>query len=172
MTGELPENSRVEQTQAMNSTQKPPIARKPITSEQRKLLAAPTIESQMPIKFQNGTTLTDWGGYCLVCEEPIQPDQLRGNITQVLPSVATIDAVGICPACNLLTPFHIRIRDTLAMEWQENNGQWLVQDSSGIRPLGSKPVTPKQKKSLSLLDIICLATITAVIVLAALNKGA
>lgn len=143
------------------------LNKKPITQQHRDLAKAPSIDSQLPIQYQNGNTLSDWGGYCLGCDEPIPSDRLRGNIVMQTPSVATIRAVGICHKCKLLTPFNVRVRDNLSMEWQDDSGQWMVHDTNGTRPMGSpEPQPQKTQTKISLAEIICISTITAIIFLA------
>ena len=90
----------------------------------RELLAQPSIDSQMPVKFSSGATWEHFKGQCRECEVEIKDSLLTGRVTRPFPGVAVIEAVGICYACRLITPFHYRLHDDMRVTGQSNDGTW------------------------------------------------
>lgn len=95
---------------------------KPITPRERELLGMETIASQMPIKFSNGDCWTDFTGECNFCDREIPDDLLRGSVTRPLPSVAVVEAVGVCPHCRIATTFLYRMHDDMRITGLREEG--------------------------------------------------
>jgi len=95
---------------------------KPITPRERELLEMETIASQMPIKFSNGACWTDFTGECNFCDREIPDDLLRGSVTRPLPSVAVVEAVGVCPHCRIATTFLYRMHDDMRITGPREEG--------------------------------------------------
>lgn len=110
------------------------VKRIPITEHHRALMAAPTIASQMPLIFANGTEFHKWSGCCAGCGKQTKSSKLTGTITRPIEAVAVMEAVGVCGSCNLLTPYHVRLRNNLSME-SVIGGRWCKSDNQGTRPL-------------------------------------
>lgn len=99
----------------------------PVTKEQRELFDGDTIASQLPVFFKStGFTLADFGGQCAFCQKPISQRNLRGRVDTYFPEVATIRAVGACPACRVLTPFSARARSDQSVDHLTECG-WVRQ---------------------------------------------
>jgi hypothetical protein len=92
---------------------------------------SPVMEA-FPILFKSGSRLQEFHGNCLRCDVQIPVMDLRGSLTLPLPSVVTIEAIGLCRECMLLTPFLARIRDDLTLEFIDNESrQWVC-----VKPTG------------------------------------
>ncbi len=83
-----------------------------------------------PLTFTNGALMQEFHGECFRCESRIPVIDFRGTVTQPIPKVVTIEAMGLCRECMLLTPFLARIRDDFTLEYIENTTQQWV----SIRP--------------------------------------
>lgn len=84
---------------------------KPITPRERELLDMASIASQLPVEFATGACWLAFTADCKLCDRPIPPELLRGVVSRPMPSVATLEAVGVCPACRVATPFVYRMHD-------------------------------------------------------------
>lgn len=84
---------------------------KPITPRERELLGMASIASQLPVEFATGACWLAFTADCKLCDRPIPPELLRGVVSRPMPSVATLEAVGVCPACRVATPFLYRMHD-------------------------------------------------------------
>ncbi len=96
---------------------------KPISEREKALLACPTIASQMPVIFGNGAEWSELTGICSFCKKIIPDDLLRGSVVRQLPSVAVVDAVGVCPDCRMATPFLYRMYDDMRLTGPRG-GKW------------------------------------------------
>ncbi|MCL4748264.1 MAG: hypothetical protein KJZ83_23070, partial [Burkholderiaceae bacterium] len=54
--------------------------------------------------------------------QDIPDDLLRGAVTKPLPSVAVIDAVGVCPHCKIATTFLYRLHDDMRITGPRADG--------------------------------------------------
>ncbi len=98
---------------------------KPITDRQRELLGMASIASQMPVEFPTGVCWTEFRGECKFCRGDIPDSHLRGQVTRPMPSVAIVEAIGVCPSCKMATPFLCRLYD----DWRFSNlfdGRWCT----------------------------------------------
>jgi hypothetical protein len=120
--------------------------RLPITERHKTLLKAPTVASQLPINFSNGYKLLEWVGGCCECGKEIAEEDLHGTVSRPIEVVAVIEAVGVCHDCRLLTPFHCRVRNNLALEWINRNGRWVRSDGHGAQLLEEISTVEKGEK--------------------------
>lgn len=84
--------------------------------------------TQLPIQYQSGVTFNEIDCKCLICSQVIPQDNVHGVINRPIESVATVDALGWCRACNTLTPFYFRVRgdnNQLTMEWIDKEKGWV-----------------------------------------------
>lgn len=92
----------------------------------RKLfLNSQTIESQLPIGFPEKDVV--WHAVsidCDKCKSPIPEKYIRGKVTQLIPTVISIDGVSFCEKCLLLHHFQWRFRDDGSMEFTDHDGRW------------------------------------------------
>ena len=93
--------------------------------------ALPALASGFPLVFSSSARWNEFTGYCARCEKPIEPDNLRGNVTPwgsgyrgVTAKVYVVDALGYCPGCKLLTPFQYRLHEDMSMTG-EKDGEWV-----------------------------------------------
>lgn len=98
------------------------MPRSPLSDSDRELLARPSIESQMPVRFPNGTAWERFDGECKACGQTIAPGRLTGRVTRLLESVATVEAVGVCEPCRLVTRFHYRLHDDMRITGMTDEG--------------------------------------------------
>lgn len=98
--------------------------RQKVTQEQLKLFSSLPIVEQLPLKFTNtGFTLTEISGCCIECKNKILPEYFRGKVnTSFMPKVATINAVGYCEPCHLITPFVHRVYEDYRFMQLTNQG--------------------------------------------------
>jgi hypothetical protein len=99
-----------------------PVNRTPVSDQDTRLMAEPSIASQMPVSFKNGTSWADLEGQCKGCGEPIRPKNLTGRVTHVLDSVAAVEAVGVCHPCGLITRFNFRLHDDMRVTGPTDQG--------------------------------------------------
>jgi hypothetical protein len=132
--------------ESLNSIDTDKKDRIPLNENHRKLLSKPTIISQFPIKFKNNNVLNEWEGSCASCKKTIPPEHLHGNICYPIDTLVTIEAVGVCLECELLTMFSCRVRDNLSLEWVNSEGRWCKCDTDGSRLLGQEGA--KRRKTL------------------------
>lgn len=85
---------------------------------------SPSIESQLPISFGKELTWHKIDFICNICGEELKPQTVHGTITSLIPSVQTLEAIGICRNCKLLIPFSFRFRDDGAIEYMQD-GTWV-----------------------------------------------
>jgi hypothetical protein len=86
------------------------------------------IQQQLPIRYKNGATWTEFSGICLGCDCPIEPENLHGQISQIIDSVVTIEAVGMCIPCRALTGFHYRLHDDMSIS-DPRGRRWNMRSS-------------------------------------------
>ena len=98
------------------------VETKPITARERELLGMASIASQMPVELPNGAGWTAFTGECAFCHRDIPDDLLRGTIIRPLPSVAVVEAVGVCPDCKIATTFLYRLHDDLRITGPRKGG--------------------------------------------------
>lgn len=82
------------------------------------------IQDGLPIIFSLQNHVEHVAGICSGCQSPLQTDHFRGQVRQTLPRVAEIVAVGFCPACQLVTPYRLRIYDDLSVLTFQH-GRWV-----------------------------------------------
>lgn len=115
----------------MSSAGKPGVQLRAISDRDEALWAMRSIASQMPVTFDGGVEWTGLEGYCAECEHAIPPDDLRGSVVRLSPSVVAVDAVGVCRPCRLMTPFFwrlhadMRVTGPTASGW----GEWRAHPS-------------------------------------------
>lgn len=85
----------------------------PPTARDLELALMPSIASQLPVLFANGTRVVTFTPECARCSKGLEGDAVRGAITRPLPRLAVIEAVGICHECSLLTRYLMRVYDDL-----------------------------------------------------------
>lgn len=95
---------------------------KPLSQRERELLGMASIASQMPVDFGNGARWTEFTGECKLCRKDIPPELLRGAVTRPIPSVAVVEAVGVCPDCRIATPFLYRLHDDMRVTGPREDG--------------------------------------------------
>lgn len=95
---------------------------KPITPRERELLEMPSIASQMPVAFDSGRKWTEFKGECHFCKQEIPDELLRGSITRPLPSVAVVEAAGVCPQCRIATIYLYRLHEDMRITGPREDG--------------------------------------------------
>lgn len=98
---------------------------KPVTPEMLELFEKPTIDSQLPIVFDNGHTFARFEGGCTLCHAPVDTKDIHGTITRPFPKVAIINAIGACRTCKIYVPFFMRYKDDGRTETRDAAGDWV-----------------------------------------------
>jgi hypothetical protein len=96
--------------------------RSALSDEDRELVALPSIASQMPVRFANGACWERFDGQCKACGKDIDAARLTGKVTRPMESVATVEAVGVCPPCKLVTRFHYRLHNDMRISGPTDEG--------------------------------------------------
>lgn len=96
--------------------------RSALSDNDRELVALPSIASQMPVRFANGACWELFDGQCKDCGKDIASARLTGKVTRPMESVATVEAVGVCPSCKLLTRFYYRLHDDMRVSGPTDEG--------------------------------------------------
>lgn len=94
----------------------------PLSDCDRALMAMPSIASQMPVQFKSGACWEGLEGVCNGCNQVIANPLMTGRITRLMEPVATVEAVGVCPSCRLLTRFHYRLHDDMRITGMTDKG--------------------------------------------------
>lgn len=98
------------------------MRRSPISACDRELMELPSITSQMPVQFKNGACWECLEGQCKACGKNIEPSRLTGRLTRLVDAAATVEAVGVCEPCKLLTRFHYRLHDDMRITGMTDGG--------------------------------------------------
>lgn len=108
------------------------VHRSPLSDSDRSLMAMPAIASQMPVKFKSGACWEGLEGVCNGCRQVIPSHLMSGRITRLMEPVATVEAVGVCPSCRLLTRFHYRLHDDMRITGMTDRGwaTWRAESSA------------------------------------------
>lgn len=94
----------------------------PLSQRDRELLAMPSVISQFPIAFAHNSVWEEFDGECSCCGKTLHRDYVRGCVARPIPSVATVEAVGVCSDCKLLTRFNYRLHDDMRLTGQREGG--------------------------------------------------
>jgi hypothetical protein len=97
----------------------------PLTPRDRQLLVMPSIGSQMPIEFGNGARWTELVFACRSCERRLPANMVRGSLTRPMESVAVVEAIGVCDACQIGTRFLYRLHDDMRITGPRE-GRWVT----------------------------------------------
>lgn len=85
----------------------------------------PTIASQLPIGFPDqDTSWHDMTISCGSCGRDLPDNCTHGTVSQMIPSVITIEAVSCCTSCMHLLHGIYRFRSDGSMEFTKN-GRWM-----------------------------------------------
>lgn len=94
-----------------------------VSDRQLELIGMKTIASQMPIRLAGGKRLINVNGRCGACKHELPDEQVTGIITYPLPTVAVMEAVGVCHKCEVVTSYDYRFHDDLRITGL-SNGSW------------------------------------------------
>ena len=95
----------------------------PLTPRDLELLKMPTIASQMPVSFTNGAIWSDLKGECKNCGCELPDHSVRGHVAQQTPKMFSVEAVGVCDSCRLITRFLYRLHDDMRITGPRD-GRW------------------------------------------------
>ena len=85
----------------------------------------PLLSSLFPLVFKNGVRWTRFSGLCGHCDRKLQQGEIRGSVTRPFDSVFVVDAVGLCGACGMITPFKYRLHRDLGITGvSPQTGEW------------------------------------------------
>lgn len=99
-----------------------------LSTRDLQLLKMPTIETQMPVRFNNGAEWTELKGECKGSGCTLPEANMRGSVLMPFPNVAVVEAVGVCHDCKLVTRFLYRLHDDMRITGPRN-GKWLEWDT-------------------------------------------
>ncbi len=103
----------------------------PISPRTFELLDMNTIESQFPVRFNDGSGFPMFTAYCAKCNQPIENEHLRGQVTHSEQDVYTVEAAGACFACNIATPVFYRLHpDGTLSGMSPQSGKWEIWDKN------------------------------------------
>lgn len=96
----------------------------PLTDRDRLLWAMGPVDDSFPVRFPNGAVLQAFEGHCDACRVALKGGALRGRVDATFLRVVTIEAMGLCRACNLFTRFLYRVHDDLSFTGLRD-GSWM-----------------------------------------------
>ena len=99
-----------------------------LTETELRLLKLAPLQSNFPIKFDTGSEFAEMHCKCAHCRKPLLAEFVRGEVTRPIPSVAVIDAVGVCTECKMITTFFYRLHSNMSVS-TVYNGKWLTWDA-------------------------------------------
>ena len=109
-----------------------------LTETEFRLLKLAPLQSSFPVKFDTGLEFAEVSTVinckCARCRKPLFAEFVRGEVTRPIPSVAVIDAVGVCTECKVITTFFFRLHSNMSVS-TVHNGKWLTWD---VRSQGAK----------------------------------
>lgn len=97
--------------------------------EAQSLWESPTIEDQLPIKFNSGYSLNNFDMACGGCNGYLPHTHVHGRITRPTPDVALVSAAGYCHTCNQVTVVHYRAYSDLRITSLQK-GRWITEQAS------------------------------------------
>ena len=111
--------------------------RRPLSSDERELMALPSIAPQFPVQLKNDATWNSLNGCCKGCGKDIDPALFTGRVSRQIKSAATVEASGACSACNLLTRVHYRLHDDMRITGPSGQGwaTWRASQSALVSSL-------------------------------------
>lgn len=101
----------------------------PVTERDKELMAMPSIASQLPVKFNGGQTWTKVEGICKGCGHVLPDDLVHGIICSQTRTMSSMEAVGMCHSCNLITRFYYRLHDDMRVTGPRD-GVWKTWHSA------------------------------------------
>lgn len=102
----------------------------------------PPLSGSFPVRLPAGGRVDGFSGHCAKCDSVIPDVDLHGSASFIIPTVATITAIGLCRSCSCLTPFHHRVRAVngcLQSEWIGGDGRWVKRVWTKARKPGLLP---------------------------------
>lgn len=96
-----------------------------ISERERELLAMDPVMRAFPVQFSVQSVWERMSGECKSCGKEILDEDFRGQVTRPIPSVAVVEAVGVCRHCNVLTAFLYRLHDDMRITGPRD-GKWLT----------------------------------------------
>lgn len=106
---------------------------RPLNNRDVELLNMPSITAQMPVTFDNGRQWSEFKGHCNGCDKELSDHLVTGSLVPFNSTTVTIEAVGRCEDCKLVTRFIMRVHDDLSLVTLNSNG-WVryvpIQDRS------------------------------------------
>jgi hypothetical protein len=82
----------------------------------------PTVASQMPVTFSNGSSIHQFKGECSGCDCELVDDSVHGAVVKHSGSMFAVEACGVCHDCNLVTRFVYRFHDDMTITGPRGNG--------------------------------------------------
>lgn len=95
------------------------------TARDQQLMEMPSLNSQMPVVFDNGSQWETLDGLCDGCNSQLSPENVTGVIVPQTPRMVAVEAIGYCPKCNLLTRYVYRLHDDMRITGPMG-GQWAA----------------------------------------------
>jgi hypothetical protein len=99
-----------------------------LTETELRLLKLAPLQSNFPIKFNTKSEFAAISCKCAHCGKTLFAEFVRGEVTRPIPSVAVIDAVGVCAECKGITTFFYRLHSNMSVS-TVYNGKWLMWDA-------------------------------------------
>jgi hypothetical protein len=93
-----------------------------LTQRDRELLAMPSVISQFPIAFAHDSVWEKFDGECSCCGKTLHREHVRGSVARPIPSVATVESVGVCGDCKLVTRFDYRLHEDMRLTGRREDG--------------------------------------------------
>jgi hypothetical protein len=93
-----------------------------LKEEIKAIMIRPTLASQLPVRFANGSDIRQITINCSHCQSEINKELIRGELVVVNAETMQLEAHGTCFACHTFTPISARFSDSGEVLYRENNG--------------------------------------------------
>jgi hypothetical protein len=97
----------------------------PLNARDQELWEMKPVMSQFPVEFSTNARWTEFDGKCTCCNQEIERALLRGLVSRPIPSVAVVEAIGLCKACKRATRFNYRLHKDMHLSGKTDDG-WEV----------------------------------------------
>ena len=95
-----------------------------------------TMLEQLPVEFGCGFRITAFRSKCASCGYEFQQDEMRADVSDLLPTVVAIRTITQCKCCSVVTSTTHRVRSdgtSHQVEFVNDEGMWVT---SKFRPRG------------------------------------
>lgn len=99
----------------------------------KSILQQPSLASQLPFRFKNGTSMQIISTNCSQCNSEISQENIRGTLVEQNTMTVSLEGHGLCFECHCMSPISARFNNDGTVRYKEG-GEW--KRANFIRPAG------------------------------------